>query len=271
MKFIASPFKMLALVVCLTLMGGVAVAGTLTVNVYVSIAPDPFGSAATFNSWSANALAALQAGSSTGGTVGQPDYYAQVASFQATDMIGSSTYNYWRGQVSPPAPYDTQTGNMLMFPMAVYGNGTQFTMGDVSFTDSFFGTTFPPPNPKPLSGVGFGVRMIGINFGADGVLGGGDDTIYGGTSPTPGGPASLLDALFFSGFGDQFFIPDLAGLQTGIDQIQAASTPYATGTYFAGAVSGTAGVEMVPEPATLSFGVIGVLLIGLGARRKNRV
>src|ERR1039457_6806542 len=122
MKFIPSRSSLLAVVVCLTLLTGVALAGPVAVNVFTSISPDPFSSNPTFLAWSANALTALELGTSTNGASGTPAYYYRVSSFAPTDVIGTN-FPYWRGQVNPPVPYDTQTGNMLMFSMAIYDNG----------------------------------------------------------------------------------------------------------------------------------------------------
>jgi hypothetical protein len=89
--------------------------------------------------------------------------------------------------------------------------------------------------------------------------------------------------LFFSGFGDQFgslSTPGapmtLAELPAGLAEIAASTDPTASGAYTVRLgeelrYQGSANLEMVPEPATLSFGCIGMLLLGLAARRKGRV
>ena len=266
MKSIPSRFRLFALVVGLTFWAGAALAGPI-VYVVPSISPDPVLNLSTYDAWSGNALTALQDGTTTNGAAG-PSYYAQIASFAATDVIGTN-FPYWKGQLNPAAPFDTQTGNGLAFGVAIYGNGQQFTMGHVSYADDFFGSTFT----TNLSAYGYGARMIGINYGPDGIRGTADDIVYDGTGPTPGTATDPVDALFFSGVDIQFYVADPADLSAAIAQILAATSPFASATYTVqigeSISTGTSQIEMVPEPATLSFGGLGVLLLGLAARRKR--
>lgn len=270
MKSIPSRFRLFAVVMCLTFWAGAALAGPL-VYVVPSISPDPVLNLSTYDAWSANALTALQDGTTTNGAAG-PSYYAQIASFASTDVIGTN-FPYWKGQLNPAAPFDTQTGNGLAFGVAILGNGQQFTMGHVSYADDFFGSTFT----TNLSAYGYGARMIGINYGPDGIRGTADDIVYNGIGGAPGTAvgtaADPVDALFFSGVDIQFYVADPADLSAAIAQILAATSPFASATYTVrigdSGTSGTSQVEMVPEPATLSFGGLGVLLLGLAARRKR--
>jgi PEP-CTERM motif len=265
-----STFHSRSLIVVLFLTGltVVASAGPLTVSVFTSIAPDPFLSQPTFLIWSANALTALRQGTTTQGTPGTPAFFSEVSSVTATDLIGTS-FPSWLGQANPAAPFNTQTGNILMFPMTVFGTGQLFSMNEITFTDSFFGT----PSTRLLSTVGYGARMVGINYGPDRIAGTADDIVFNGTGLTPGTSSNLVNALFFSGFGDQFFVSNPANLPASIAQIAAASTPVASGTTAVqtptGTFVGSASVQVVPEPATLSLGAIGVLLLGFVAKRKR--
>src|ERR1035438_9107757 len=112
MKSIPSRFRLFAVVVGLTFWAGAALAGPI-VYVVPSISPDPVLNLSTYDAWSAHALIALQDGTTANGAAG-PSYYAQIASFASTDVIGTN-FPYWKGQLNPPAPFDTQTGNGLAF------------------------------------------------------------------------------------------------------------------------------------------------------------
>jgi hypothetical protein len=262
MKSISSRFRLFAVVACLTLWAGAALAGPL-VYVVPSISPDPVLNLSTYEDWSTNALIALQDGTTTNGAAG-PSYYAQIASFAATDVIGTN-FPYWKGELNPIGLFAGQTGNGLAFGTAIYGNGQQFSMDNVSYADNFFGHPFS----ANLSAYGYGPRMVGINYGPDGIRGTADDVVYN----TPGNASSLVDALFFSGVDIQFFVANSADLPAAIAGIQDATTPYASATYTVrigdSSTSGSDQVEMVPEPATLSLAGLGVLLLGFAARRKR--
>jgi hypothetical protein len=270
MKCIPSQLRLLAILVWLTVVVGIAQAGSLTINVFTAIGPNPIPGASPESitaaaAWSANALQALESGATAYGTPGTPGYYQQVSSFAATDVIGTN-FPYWRGVSDPTGAYTNQNGNMLMYPMAVYGNGTQFTAADVSFVDDFFATG---PVTTQLSTVPYGPRMVGINLSTNTRYGAGG---VAGTSTT------LVDVLFFSGFGDQFGSLTTPGdpmtrteLSAGVGEILAANTPFAPASYSALGQTGSVDPQMIPEPATLSFGAIGVLVLGLRARRKSRV
>lgn len=236
-----------------------------TVAIFPSISPDPFGSNATFQLWSANALSALQSGGTTAGTAGTPTYYAQTSTFTSTDLIGT-TFPSWKGHTNPPVPFDTQTGNGLAYGMVVQGNGSRFTSADITYNDDFYDTL----SSTTLSTVGYGYRMIGINYGANGVLGGGDDTIYDASNP--GSSSSLVDVIYFSGFVDQFLVTDPSTLASSIVAIDNApiNTTTATGdlnisgTHY----QGTATPTVVPEPGTVPLAGLGALLIGFLARKR---
>jgi hypothetical protein len=247
-----SLLKLARFAVAVFLVAGVATA-TNFVTVYTSIAPDPFGSPATFDMYSLNCLTALENGLSSYGTPGTPEYYQQTGSFTPGQVIGTG-FPSWDGQAPPPAGYSTQTGNMLMFGAVINGNGQDFNLTDVSFVDDFFGQVGPI---RTLDSVGFGARLVGI--GADGnCYGDLPGCLATGTSSTP------LTEAFFSGFGDQFYIADQADLATGIAEIEAASQPNGTGTYTLTIngipYSGSGEAGMIPEPATFAVGGIGLLL-----------
>ncbi|HWR51696.1 MAG TPA: PEP-CTERM sorting domain-containing protein [Bryobacteraceae bacterium] len=262
-------FSNLRIVIGFLLVAGVAGAAPV-INIFPSIGPD-IDVAATFSQYSANALFALENGLSSYGSAGTPSYYERASSFESSDVV--STYNYfqsWRGETPPPAGYDGQYGNMLYWGAAIQGNGERFSLNNVIYTESFLGDTYG----ALLGGsIGFGTRAIGIYFGADRVLGGGDDIRYvgGGTAGT------MIDVLYFTGMGAAFLVDDASKLQYYLDNIRIADYPSARGGYLvntnSGVYSGTQTLAMsdaVPEPATFGFVGAGLLAIAYAARRWKR-
>lgn len=255
--------RLAAFVVCFFLLTGVAAAAPL-LYIDPSIGPDPFLST-SFDLYSADALWALQHNLSSFGAVG-PGYYSQLSGFfTPNEVIGTNFYS-WMGQAPPPPLYATETGNMLYYGLVIYGNGTEFTLSDITFNDDFYGNIGPT---ELLANVAFGARLIGINYGPNGVPGGGDDIIYNGTVAV-GTPSTLLDALYFSGFGDQFYVDDPTKLASDIADISNACCAYSTGTYtltVGGHTFVIEGTLNTPEPGTVALVGLGLALAGVLRKR----
>ncbi len=265
--------RYLRISVGLLLAAGVAGAAPV-INIFPSIGPDS-DAAATFSQYSANALFALEHGLSSYGSAGA-SYYEQASAFSSSDIISSYdpdnpglAYNSWRGQTPPPAGYEGQYGNMLYWGAAIYGNGQRFSLNDVMYTESFFGKT----SFSSLGSLGF-ADAVGIYFGADGVLGGGDDVRYTGAL---GNGSTKLDVLYFSGMGSAFLVNDPSKLAYYLENIRIADYPSVRGGYMVGTptgfYSGSQSMQMsdaVPEPATFGFVGIGLLAIGYAARKWKR-
>jgi hypothetical protein len=271
----------------LLLLFSVAAAGVATatpilspvVYTFASISPDPFASPTTYASWSANALAALQAPASTYGTTGQPDYYSEISSFTPYQIIGTGPYlsdpgfSSWEGQINPTGAYFGQTGNALVFPMAVYGNGTTFTPSDVTFSDDFYdtlsGTLFLSDYLDPADQF----RTIGIYCSDYPICA--TPTIYGGTTGNLLTASTTLNELFFSGFATSFSVANLSDWGSSLDQIGGAPVKTTAGaaTLQIGATkyTSTATPLVVPEPATAWLSGIGLIVAGLAARKIRKV
>jgi hypothetical protein len=258
--------RLLVLVACFCLLAGVAAAATLTISVFPSIGPSPFGSP-SYAAYQASAVNALELGQTTFGTSGTPSYYAQTSTFNGAQIIGTcsvatvsatcppgSGFNSWMGQASPSGNYANEYGNMLFFGMIVQGNGTPFDLNEISFQDTFYNTTTVV---EQLSTVGFGSgRLIGIYAG-------GTCTSLTCDANTP------LSSLYFSGFGDQFTDFDSTTFASAITTIQAATAPYSTGVYSL-TVNGTTykgEADLTPEPGTMALAGLGLLLAGVFRKR----
>ncbi len=263
-------FSFACIGICLISLAGMAQAGTITptIDVRAAISPDPF-SADSYFYWNGNALSALRTNSTTYGSPNDPAYYQQVQWFWGYQVIGTD-FNSWLGEPNPAYPYDNEFGNMLEFPVAIYGNGLKFTLGDVSFTNTFYGKN---ESPLQVSSVGWGeARMIGINYGADGAPGGigaNKDIMY--STANPGTSSTTFDVLYFTGFGVQFYVPDESGLADAKAKIANAISPYGIGTYTlsVGGQNYSDTMYLTPEPGTLALAGSG-LLLALAALRRRR-
>lgn len=243
----------------------------VTVQVIPSIAPNGFGSP-NYGTYQANAVYAIENGLSTYGS-GAARYDA-LTSGSNVDFrsVLATGFESWRGVAAPNVPlYSGEYGNRMHFGVRVLGNGTKFSASEIGFsassTDSgnILGFSFAP-------GIfTYNVANVGINYGLDGVKGGGDDTII-----TSGLNTQLVDEFIGRGPGNTLAVYTTdagATLQDKIDGIAAANGltgPFSfTGTVSVGAASGSATLNLVavPEPTTLA-GLAGVAVLGLRRRGK---
>lgn len=256
--------------ICLIFLAGVAQAGIIPpqIDVRAAISPDPFMSD-SYTWWSLNALNALRLNASTYGTTDDPAYYAQISYFLGTQMIGTD-FNSWLGDTPPPAGYEDEYGNMLEFPVIIRGNGLRFSLSDVSFTDTFYGKD---ESPLQLADVGYGYRLTGVDYGADGLPGGSGlnkDIVYDGMVH-PGTASTPVDVIYFTGFGAQFYVADPSQLDDAKNKITVATEPWALGTYTLSKNGQVYAGELLltPEPGTLALAGSG-LLLALAALRRRR-
>jgi hypothetical protein len=120
----------------------------------------------------------------------------------------------------------------------------------------------------------YSTGFVGVQYGKDGKLGGGDDVFI-----TSGPNTQLVDALFGRGSGNSLAAVchgcSLAEQQAALDAVAAyPGSPFTfTGTYTIGedAGSGTFNIANVPEPSTWAMMVLGFAGIGFMAyRRKSK-
>lgn len=277
--------KLLVRVVFLTflmLMVGVPMVQADSVNISVtpSIAPNAFGSP-SWSSWVTNAIFALQNNLQSAGTAGSPDFYQAITGPISGNQILVTSFNSWLGQTNPGSVFGSafanELGNRLHFGLSITST-TTFSVSELSFTMM---------STDPFNALGFSFasgsynyssELVGVNAGADGILGTPDDVII-----TSGPNTQLVHALFGRGSGNAFWpcgpgdpLPCVtsAEMQAAINAAAGyPGSPYSiTGTYSLNGFQGsnTVQVSPIPEPATLALfgtGLIGI--VGLLKRRSR--
>ncbi len=244
-----------------------------TITVTPASAPNVFGSP-SYPGWVSNANSALLTGATSNGTPGTPTYYQQApVNMSVSDNIVTG-YNSWKGDANPTVTYGaafgSELGNRLLFGVLINGNGTQFSISQLSFNAV-------STDPTSSLSFGFGAGSYnysndywGILYGPNGVLGGGDD-IY-----ITGGPnTQLVDAIVGRGSGNAWasYLTD-PGV-TNQDKLNGViasigTEPFSfTGTYSLGAVTGSATVyfnsqstNSVPDQGS-TIALLGAALISV--------
>jgi hypothetical protein len=253
----------------------VALAGPVTIDVVASSAPNAYGSP-SWSAYASNALNSLEYGlGNIGDRNTDPTAYEVAGSHVAPGDFMVTSFNSWRGVADPGSPFDGERGNRMHFGLHAYGDGvTKFSLADVSFEIS----SSDPYNALGYSGdfVGLdynGTTRYGVDWGPDGVKGGGDDTYY-----FSGNGTTLVDEIVYVGVGNAFW-PQPADGQTEQEAIDAAiawvnSVPnfQITGTYWIGGDSGSDVVSIIPLPTPGLLAGVGLfgLAVCRGPRRSGR-
>ena len=268
----------LTLAILLALALPLSAKADFVMNVVASSAPNFFGSP-NWTDYATNAIFSLE---NDAGDIGDrtvtPSAYEQFSTGQAISVneLIVSSFASWRGMANPAAPFDQENGNRLHFGLHLMGDGSQqFAMADIEYeitSDDGNSLGFA----GDLSGGNYSSVRVGIDWGADRVKGGGDDTVI-----TSGVGTQLIDEFIYVGVGNAFDASSQPGPtdQDKLDQTRQDVFPnypiIVTGTYrlqdgIGGfLVTGSTFVQVVPEPTSIGWCLaVGTAL--LAGRRRRR-
>lgn len=263
-----------------------------TITVIPWIAPNTFGSP-SFDPAAQNQFNAVRAGASSAGTAGTPTYYQAISGPVAYGANIATNFNSWMGNANPGPGFGSELGNRIHYGIQINGNGTQFSISQLSLqfdgngTGDPFDYNFGQGYQYSAYGSGGG-GYVGILKGLDGIVGTADDVFI-----TSGADTQLVDALIGrgSGIADAVYcgaVPDTSGpcgaanqsyIDAEIAALQGLGFTQLTGNYSllnanGGAIAtGSATVVFaaagVPEPATWAMMIMGFGFIGASLRRRS--
>jgi hypothetical protein len=146
-------------------------------------------------------------GLTTYGAAGPTQYNAVTGPISAYAGIVTG-FPSWDGSVDPTGAYANELGNRMTFGLTILGNGTQFSISELSFTafsdDPYDGLGLSPAiygsNPYPFAAgdYEYSSDYVGVIYD-NGVDTSGGVTYYTGTDNT-----TLVNALYARGTGDSY-------------------------------------------------------------------
>ena len=272
-------------------------ASVVRFDVVPSYGPNAFGSP-SWSGYVSNAHTALMGNPATnvGDRTSDPTAFelvdpanptAPVTLVDPIEMI-VTPFNSWRGVAGPAVPFDGEFGNRVQFGFALEtdGNGridianlnVQWTKhwmnNDVAMETSSI--IIDPLTQGTLSTDAYTAETIGVLYGGDGALGGGDDTILtSGTGP--------VDAIYSVGVGDGLLPEDVGGAtdQEEIDLFvtnllskdhpaQKLKTSYTVTLDSNEQLMSMSTIFLVPEPNSLVTILPGLGFLTFFARRRKK-
>ena len=243
------------------------------ITVIPSIGPSSHPSSPSTTIYRGNALTALFGGVTSQGTAGTGGFYTPLVGgfVNANQLIDTAElFTSWLG-VTPGTP-SGEFGNNLYFGLTIIKNNSTFTLNQLLFQNNSGILAF--------NGDSYNANFLGINYGGNGVVGGGDDFILAVDALG----STEINALYYRGVSN-FFSPFGGGSNQ--DQIDALinalfSADFTlTGGYCLAAIAGqetcapqtsfvNASVRSaVPEPSTYALFGAGLAALAYARRRRS--
>jgi hypothetical protein len=266
-------------------LAGAASADSLAIVVAPSLAPNAYGSP-SFAEYQSNALHALENGLTSYGDPAAPTAYQRITGAVPVANAIVTGFGSWMGNAGVSGAYVNEYGNRVTFGVDISGS-SKFSISQLSFS----AVSSDPANSLGFSyaagSYSYSGAYVGIDYGANGVKGGGDDIYI-----TRGPGDQLVNEIVGRGSGNSWAVyPADAGatnqekIDNAADDIwtDALSQPFTfTATYSIGGASGSATVvfdntktpsdtTVTPLPAAASAGTFLLAMLGLTARRRRRL
>lgn len=243
----------------------------------------PPGFTPTFIQFNSNAIQSLsQGGGAVGNPATDPAAFVPTSSIKAADLFASfegtnTTFPSFHGVANPPAPFNDQYGNALIFPLRIVSTTQKFRLSNLDnvIVSNDPGNTFGSESHL-AAGRDYSFTRVGIDYGPDGIKGTADDIVYNNNQPG----STPVNELLYSGVAIFNEVSDFGGnAQQNLDQsvadflrqnpLTSISNTY-TLTDDAGnnLVNITTTVAVTPEPAAL--GLLGGATLLLSRRRVRR-
>ena len=263
----------------------------VTVSVFPTLAPNTYGSP-SMGAWTSNDIITIyntatsggSYASMSGGAAGTPSYFSVAPAVILPGQNMVTTFASWNGQANPGtvfgSAFASEYGNRLHFSFLVDGKGQKVSISQLSFVLTSSATA-PDNDLKYSADAGhyqYGTDYVGVLFGKDNALGGGDDSFI-----TAGDDTQQADMLIGRGSGNAWTVKSSAtdplllqqAIDTKIASVSANTPIYLTGTYTMAladetSVTGTNFVTVIPEPATYAaFFALGTLAVSLFLKRRK--
>jgi hypothetical protein len=305
--------KSMVLGAVLAVSAGVASAQNVQLLVKPHSAVNYFGSP-SYNAYEANVMTGLLSGVSAMGDRSTDPLAYQLLNTNANTLVAPGEmmvtgYPSWRGVAGPTGALTSELGNRMTFSLTALGatGADQFSLRQIGFEMDGVGTGGPwdygyvpfagyagaNPQDDTLFPTGYDYQpwQVGVQYGADNALGGGDDIILNNGQAG----STLVNAVYYFGVGDAYWadfactgpggnaaLCDTAAERQGLldaaaaDMTSGQSSPFfLKGTYYintqAGVLSAAATVSAIPEPAELGMLIAGLgIVAGVARRRHNR-